>query len=129
MPTPDDRDAGRLWEMRRAAADALEMAEGLTLELLRSDKRSRYAIGKAIEIVGEEAAKLSAGFTAAHPEIPWVDVVGLRHRLVHDYRRIRWERVWEVLQRDLPALIAWIDPILALAADDDRRESGSDNEG
>lgn len=112
--------------MRRAAADALEMADGLTLEILRSDKRSRYAIGKAIEIVGEEAAKLSPGFTAAHPEIPWSDVVGLRHRLVHDYRRIRWERVWEVLQRDHPGLIAWIDPILALAGDDDHRESGSD---
>lgn len=109
---PDERDAGKLWEMRAAAADAMEMAEGLTLERLRADKTSRYAISKAIEIIGEEAGGVSTAFRNAHPELPWPAIVGMRHRLVHDYKRISWERVWELLRTDLPDLVRQLDLLI-----------------
>lgn len=109
---PDSHDAGKLWEMRRAAQDALEMAEGLTLDDLKADKKSRYAISKAIEVIGEEAGDVSKPFRAAHKELDWDALIGMRHRLVHDYVRIRWERVWKLLQGDLPALVATLDRLI-----------------
>jgi uncharacterized protein with HEPN domain len=109
---PDSHDAGKLWEMRRAAQDALEMAEGLTLEGLRADKKSRYAISKAIEVIGEEAGDVSKTFRLAHREIDWDGLIGMRHRLVHDYVRVRWERVWKLLQTEIPALIVKLDRII-----------------
>ncbi|HEX2204932.1 MAG TPA: HepT-like ribonuclease domain-containing protein [Longimicrobium sp.] len=87
---PDERDAAFLWEMRRAAADCLEMARDLTLERLEQDMIAQYAMSKVVELIGETANKVSTGYRSAHPEIPWSAIIGLRHRLVHDYWRTPW---------------------------------------
>lgn len=88
------------------------MAAGMTLNAIKADKRSRYAISKAIEVVGEEAGAVSKAFRAAHRAVDWDGLIGMRHRLVHDYVRIRWERVWKLLQTDLPALIVHLDALI-----------------
>ena len=43
-------------------------------------------------------------FTAAHPEIPWREMYGLRNRIVHDYEGVNLKLVWEIIQGDLPEL-------------------------
>jgi len=65
-----------------------------------------------IQIVGEAARKVSPEFKQAHPEIPWQGIIGMRNRLVHDYFRIESSRVWEVIEKDLPALIPLIEPLI-----------------
>jgi uncharacterized protein with HEPN domain len=42
---------------------------------------------------------------AAHPEIPWDDVAGMRNRLVHAYLDVDLEVVWNTMVSDLPALL------------------------
>jgi uncharacterized protein with HEPN domain len=116
---PDPHDSGKLWEMRRAAEDALEMAAGMTLDALKADKKSRYAISKAIEVIGEEAGGISKAFRTAHKEVDWDGIIGMRHRLVHDYVRVRWERVWKLLQVDLPALLIRLNALIP--ADPDKQ--------
>jgi len=44
----------------------------------------------------------------AHPEIPWSEVIGMRHRLVHGYFEVDLQKVWDTVHRDLPLLIAKI---------------------
>lgn len=41
-----------------------------------------------LQVVGEAAYKVSDAFKSAHPEVDWFKIAGLRHRIVHDYRRI-----------------------------------------
>jgi uncharacterized protein with HEPN domain len=41
-----------------------------------------------------------------------MQIVGMRHRLVHDYLHIGLVRVWEVVDRDIPALIPLIEPLV-----------------
>jgi uncharacterized protein with HEPN domain len=36
-------------------------------------------------VIGEAARQVSREFTAVHPEIPWENIVGMRHKVVHDY--------------------------------------------
>ncbi len=62
------------------------------------------AVIRNIEIVGEAASRLSPEFAARHAEIPWRDIVGMRHRLIHGYLKVNLDTVWEVVERDLPAL-------------------------
>jgi len=64
------------------------------------------AVIRNIEIVGEAAGRVSAGFTAASTDIPWREIVGMRHRLIHGYLEVNLDTVWEVVERDLPALEA-----------------------
>ena len=36
----------------------------------------------------------------------------MRHRLVHEYFRVVPDKVWEVVQRDLPELVGLIEPLV-----------------
>jgi uncharacterized protein with HEPN domain len=51
-----------------------------------------------LEVLGEAAGKVSAATQAAYPKIPWREITGMRHRLIHGYGEVRLELVWMVLQ-------------------------------
>jgi len=65
-----------------------------------------------IQIIGEAASRLSDSIKTAHPEIPWAEIVAMRHILVHDYFRVDPEEVWATVDRDLPELRKHIETIL-----------------
>ena len=56
-----------------------------------------------LEIVGEAANRLPDSFKDEHSEIEWIEIIGLRHRIVHEYFGVDLGIIWEILQRDLPA--------------------------
>jgi len=64
-----------------------------------------------LTILGEAAKRVSEGFKQAHLEVPWRKMAGTRDRVVHDYDRVSLDKVWEVLQNDLPALVATLEPL------------------
>jgi uncharacterized protein with HEPN domain len=49
---------------------------------------------------------LSPKLKASHPEIAWTSIAGFRNVLVHDYLGIKLQRVWEIIEHDLPLLRA-----------------------
>jgi uncharacterized protein with HEPN domain len=48
-----------------------------------------------------------------HPEIPWRAIVGMRHRVVHDYLHVDEDVVWDVVTGDLEPLVAGLSKLLA----------------
>lgn len=69
-----------------------------------ADTLLQDAVIRNIEIIGEAAGRMSPEFAARHADIPWRDIVGMRHRLIHGYLKVNLETVWAVVERDLPAL-------------------------
>ena len=61
---------------------------------------------RALEVQGDAADRISAGFRAAHPEIHWRDATAMRHRLIHGYAEVRLDVVRVVARDYLPPLIA-----------------------
>jgi uncharacterized protein with HEPN domain len=57
-----------------------------------------------IQIIGEAASKLTPTFRKTHQQVPWPQIITMRHVLVHDYLGIDLGEVWAVVERDLPAL-------------------------
>lgn len=100
----DDRT--RLRHMLEAAEEAVEFARGQTRQSLEQDRMRTLAMLRCIEIIGEAATRITNETRAQTPAIPWPDIIGMRHRLVHTYFNTDLNLVWETLQRDLPALIA-----------------------
>ena len=69
---------------------------------------------RCIEIIGEAASKVSPEVQAKHPNVPWSDIIGMRHRLIHAYFEIDLGRVCDTLATDLPPpLIVQLERILS----------------
>lgn len=105
-------DRVRLQHMLDAAREALHFMQGRTRTDLDTDRQLTLAVVKAIEIIGEAAYRISESTQQQYPQIPWGDIVGMRHRLVHGYYDIDLDIVWATVQNDLQPLITQLETIL-----------------
>jgi uncharacterized protein with HEPN domain len=70
------------------------------------------AVLRNLEVIGEAAKRVDDAFRAAHPEVPWRSLAGLRDVLIHQYEGVDVQRVWRIVEGDLPALRSAIDALL-----------------
>jgi uncharacterized protein with HEPN domain len=106
-------DAVRLRHMLDAAREAQGFASTRSRSDLDEDRQLLLALVKAIEIVGEAASRVSAETKAALPDVPWQDIVAMRHRLIHGYFDTDVDIVWSTVSQDLPPLQAQLERALA----------------
>jgi uncharacterized protein with HEPN domain len=90
------------------AADSIrEYTRGVDKDdfLSKRDAMMQDAVIRQIGIVGEAASHLSASFRAKHSTIPWSLIIGMRNIVVHQYRDVKLDVVWEAATEDVPALV------------------------
>jgi len=76
----------------------------LSFDAFAEDQKSVDAVARNLEIIGEAANRLPDEFKEKYSEIEWNKVVGLRHRIIHEYFGIDLEIIWQILHKDLPEL-------------------------
>lgn len=76
------------------------------------DQKTIAAVMYAIAIMGEATKRLSDEFREKHSDLPWREVAGLRDRLVHDYKNIDLDILWDVISIEIPALLVSLNPLL-----------------
>ena len=87
------------------AIDRIEQyIKNLSFGAFSDDQKSVDAVVRNLEIIGEAANRLPDEFKEKYSEIGWYKVVGLRHRIVHEFFGIDLEIIWQILQKDLPEL-------------------------
>ena len=64
-----------------------------------------FALVRAAEIISEAARKVSADTRAAHRQILWKVIVGMRNRLVHAYFEVDTQVLWGTVTREVPSLL------------------------
>jgi uncharacterized protein with HEPN domain len=103
------------------AMEAVQMAQGRDRTDLNSDRKLNLALVRLLEIIGEAAAKVSDTTRDRIPDVPWHEIVSLRNRLIHGYDQVDFDILWQIIQYDLPRLIAQLERILSLG-DKDKRQ-------
>jgi len=106
---PDAKDMARLWDMLDAARTAVEFTEPLRFEDFLKDRKTRNAVERNLEIIGEAARRVSAKTCARCPDIPWRSIIGLRNVLAHEYGEIRYEILWAIIKDKLAPLITQLE--------------------
>ena len=109
------RDAALLLDMLLAVSDAIEFVDGLDQTGFEASRLHQAAVIRCLEIIGEAAGKVSEGARVRHPDLPWRDMTGMRHRLIHGYAEVRVDVVWRVVQADLPGLITALEALVGSA--------------
>jgi len=109
---PEARDAGYLWDMLDTARETRELMQGFTLEMLLADARTRRALERTLEVLGEAASRVSASMRDAHADIPWAKIIGQRNVIAHGYAVLDYGRLFQTVTNDLPHLIASLERIV-----------------
>jgi len=109
MPKDDLVYLGHMLDMARKA---VEKTRGLQRSVYDQDENLRLALAHLIQIIGEAARRVSAETRSAHPEIPWAEIIGMRHKVVHDYLEVDEDIVWDVVTADLPPLVAALERVV-----------------
>ena len=106
-------DRERLAHMLRAGHDAATMSAGRQRAELDSDVMPQHALVHCVQMIGEAAARVSQTGRDRVPALPWTQIVGMRHILVHAYFNVDYDAVWGVVNDDIPKMISVLEAALA----------------
>ena len=81
-----------------------EFTAGMTRDDLAADRKTRDAVIRNLEVIGEAVKKLPDEMKSGHADIEWKRIAGLRDILVHDYFGVDMDIVWDVVTTRLPGL-------------------------
>ena len=68
-----------------------------------TDTKTRKAVIRSYEVIGEIAKRLPDDVRAASPQLDWRKLISFRDFLAHHYEEVILEYVWDAVE-DLPAL-------------------------
>lgn len=108
MPKDDRVYVGHMLDMARKALAAMG---GKTRKDFDGDEILRIALAHMLQVIGEAGRKVSPEFCAKHPAIPWKRIVGMRHKVVHDYLSIDDDVVFETVDKELRALVVQLESL------------------
>ena len=83
MPSRDWQN--RVRDVLDAIVEIREFTNEITFEQFQNDRKTTRAVLYSLAIIGEAVRTIPPGLEAAHPEIPWDDVRGMRNIVIHEY--------------------------------------------
>jgi len=109
MPKDDLVYVGHMLDKVR---EALALAKGKNRDDYDRDNSLRLALTYLIQVIGEAARHVSQEFCDRHPQIPWEAIVGMRHKIVHDYLDVDEDVVWDSVTEELQPLMIELERLV-----------------
>jgi uncharacterized protein with HEPN domain len=103
-----------LGHMLDAARWIMQRLNGVARHEFDADEDLQLALTHQLQIIGEAARRVSDGGRQGLPGVPWREVTGMRHRIVHDYININLGIVWETATQHVPPLVSELLTVIPL---------------
>jgi uncharacterized protein with HEPN domain len=108
-------------------SDILEAAKriqtyisGMDYRSFLDDLKTRDAVLRNLEIIGEAAKNINDDFREQYPEVPWKEMSGARDKLIHHYFGVNFEIVWAIINDELSGVEKNLSSILNdISSEDD----------
>ncbi len=111
MPRDEMIYLGHMLDMTQKAVDSLR---GKSRADYDGDEILRLALAHLVQTIGEAASHVSKDTHAKYPNIPWKKIIGMRHKVVHDYMYVDYDILWDVVSIELPAIIPQLKKTLGI---------------
>ena len=102
----------RLENMIGFCEDVLSITEGISEAEFSADITINRSALHTIALIGEAARHVPDAVKDAHPEVPWVSIIGTRNLIIHDYLGIDDDSIWEVVAKNIPELLPRLRALL-----------------
>jgi uncharacterized protein with HEPN domain len=99
-----ERDIERLKQIEDVIFEVETKLQKISYDDYVNDRFIKFGFERMVEIVGEACRHISKEFQGRYPEIRWTEIIGMRHKLSHDYFRIDYRALWETVTEDIPIL-------------------------
>ena len=99
-----EKPARRLEDIIENVQAILRYTAGMDFDTFEEDRKTYDAVERCLERISEGATKLGDEAAELMPDQPWQKIRALGNRLRHEYDAIREERLWDIVQIELPAL-------------------------
>ncbi len=100
-----------LEDILTAIDDIVAFTAALDFEGFKQDRKTIYAVTRALEIMGEATKNIPDDVRQAYPQIPWKQIAGMRDKLIHSYFSVNVVTLWKAARQDAPQLRAVIAQI------------------
>ena len=84
---------------------------GVDRDAFLQDEKTADSVVRNLEVIGEAASRLPPAFRQQNATVPWRQIIGLRHRIVHDYFDVDLDLVWTIVHSELPTLVAQLQAL------------------
>ena len=108
----DEITNSRMLDMKDYAEKVILFLGNFSYDEFTQDMRTNLVGTRCIEIIGEAASIVPDRDKAEFPDIEWKEIIGIRIVLAYANMRIRLRTVYDIVQNDLPALIAQPNKLL-----------------
>jgi uncharacterized protein with HEPN domain len=98
-------------DIKNSIKNIESFSESLNREKFSSDILRQSAIIRQLEIIGEAVKNIPESFRKKYSKIAWKDIAGFRDILSHAYFGLNLERVWNIIENDIPILKKEIEKI------------------
>ncbi len=106
------RDLQFLLDMLESAKLATRYVAEKSKSDFSSDVQLQDAVIRRLAIIGEAARRVSEATCQNFPMIPWIEIRGMRNRLVHEYDDLDVDIVWDTVKNSLPLLTQELEKIV-----------------
>jgi len=89
-----------------------EFIAGMDFEKFMEDDKTKSAVVRKLEIIGEATKNIPKQIRQKYRELPWTDMAGMRDKIAHFYFGIDYSIVWEVIKKRLPDIKPVIQKML-----------------
>jgi uncharacterized protein with HEPN domain len=74
----------------------------MTFEDFLNDKKTKNAVIRSIEVIGEATKRIPESIKDKYPSVPWKKMAGMRDKMIHEYHRIDFDILWKTVKEDVP---------------------------
>ena len=106
-----DRDIAILGKIIKYANEINIAIVGLNFENFLEAFIIKNSVSMCILQIGELASKLSNEFKSDYNQMPWRDIVNMRHRVAHAYDSVDMEILWNIATVNIPELKEYCERI------------------
>jgi uncharacterized protein with HEPN domain len=81
-----------------------EYTIGYDFEKFLNDSKTKDAVVRNFEIIGEAANQIPDTYKTSHTSVPWNKITGVRNRVIHEYFGVDYQILWTICETNLPDL-------------------------